>query len=34
MELSEIRKEIDQINQEMQRLFERRMDLCGQVAEI
>lgn len=33
MELSEIRKEIDQINQEMQRLFERRMDLCGQVAE-
>lgn len=33
MELSDIRKEIDQINQEMQRLFERRMELCGQVAE-
>ena len=32
MELSEIRREIDQINREMQELFERRMELCGQVA--
>ena len=33
MELNEIRQEIDAINRQMQSLFERRMELCGKVAE-
>lgn len=32
MELSEIRKEIDKLDQEIQPLFERRMELCREVA--
>ena len=32
MELSEIRPQIDAVNREMLRLFEKRMALCAQVA--
>ena len=32
-DLQELRKQIDQIDQEMVRLFEARMDVCRQVAE-
>ena len=32
MELSEIRVEIDKLDQEIQQLFERRMMLCRDVA--
>ena len=33
MELEQIRTEINALNEEMLRLFEKRMQLCGQVAE-
>lgn len=33
MELSEIRKEINKVNDEMLKLFEKRMELCKMVAE-
>ncbi len=32
MELEEVRTEIDRVNEELLRLFEKRMALCGQVA--
>ena len=33
MELSQIRRRIDELNGELLRLFEERMALCAQVAE-
>ena len=33
MDLSDYRKEIDEIDEEMTRLFERRMDISVKVAE-